>query len=86
MTTVLDLVNAGLVSSGTRLTWTRRGGSTSIAEIQSNGFLKTEDGSLHKSPSGAARKFVGRPIDGWSVWRIPSGKTLGELRKQLTVS
>ena len=84
MTTVLDLVNAGLVSSGTRLTWTRRGGSTSIAEIQSNGFLKTEDGSLHKSPSGAARKFVGRPIDGWAVWRAPSGESLSDLRKNVT--
>ena len=84
MTTVLDLINAGLVTSGTRLTWKRRGGSTSIAEIQSNGFLKTEDGSLHKSPSGAARKFVGRPIDGWAVWRVPSGESISDLRKKVT--
>jgi hypothetical protein len=84
MTTVLDLLNAGLVTSGTRLTWKRRGGSSSTAEIQSNGFLKTEDGSLHKSPSGAARKFVGRPIDGWAVWRTPSGESLSDLRKKIT--
>ena len=84
MTTVLDLLNAGLVNCGTHLTWRRRGSSISTAEVQSNGFLKTEDGSLHKSPSGAARKFVGRPIDGWAVWRTPSGESLSDLRKKVT--
>lgn len=86
MTTVANLIAAGLVDSGTRLTWKRRGGNNFFAEVQSNGSIKTADGAVHKSPSGAARKLVGRPVDGWSVWRVPSGKTLGEIRRQLIVT
>jgi hypothetical protein len=80
---VSNLIAAGLVKSGTRLTWKRRGGDNFSAEIQSNGFIKTSDGAVHKSPSGAAKKLISRPVDGWNVWRVPSGFTLADLRKQL---
>jgi len=83
MTSVSELIAAGLVSPGTRLTWKRRGGIIFSAEIQPNGDLKTADGAVHKSPSGAAKKLIGRPVDGWNVWRTPSGSTLAELRKQI---
>ena len=54
-------------------------------EVLANGAIKTADGRSHKSPSGAARSQVGRPVDGWTVWRTSDGTPLGELRTKLTL-
>ena len=79
---IKDLVIAGKLSEGTELYWKRnREGSVHIAVIE-NGHIKTADGKLHKSPSGAAKHLNGnKPIDGWKCWRIKATKKLiDELR------
>jgi len=79
---ISDLIDRGLLSAGTRLVWKRRGGNNFSAEVLANGSIKTFDGRVHKSPSGAARSLVGRPVDGWSVWRTSNGTRLSELRSK----
>ncbi len=84
MVKILDLIDLGILPVGTQLVWLRRGGGNFSAEILANGTIKTSDGRSHKSPSGAARSLVGRPVDGWTVWRTGDGTPLSELRKKLT--
>lgn len=79
---IKDLVDAGKILEGTELFWKRnREGSVHLAVIE-NGYIKTADGKVHKSPSGAARHLNGnKPIDGWKCWRIRATKKLiDELR------
>lgn len=83
MIKIYDLILAGVLPAGTRLSWKRRGGSNFMAEITANGTIKTADGRLHKTPSGAARSLIGRPVDGWAVWRTNDGTTLSEFRSKL---
>lgn len=54
-----------------------------MARLREDGAIVTEDGSAHKSPSGAARHLNGnKPIDGWNVWVVvASGKRLSEIRE-----
>ena len=85
MTKISDLIEQGLLPIGTLLVWKRRGGNNFVAEVLANGSIKTSDGRVHKSPSGAARSLVGRPVDGWAVWRISDGKPLSELRLKLQI-
>lgn len=83
MVKISDLLSAGLLPVGTRLIWKRRGGKNFSAEVLANGTLKTSDGRLHKTPSGAARSLIGRPVDGWAVWRTSDGLPLSEYRSKL---
>ena len=83
MAKISDLIEQGLLPIGTLLVWKRRGGNNFVAEVLANGSMKTSDGRIHKSPSGAARSHVGRPVDGWAVWRTKNGETLSELRSKL---
>ena len=79
-----DLVKAGKLENGTELSWKRiREGSIHSAVIE-NGKIKTSDGVIHNSPSGAAKHLNGnKPIDGWKCWRIePSKKLINELRSR----
>ncbi len=85
MAKVSDLIEQGLLPIGTLLIWKRRGGNNFVAEVLANGSMKTSDGRIHKSPSGAARSLVGRPVDGWAVWRTSDGKPLSELRLKLQI-
>lgn len=83
MTSVKTLITKGLLNSGQVLIWKRRVlNSTFTAVVQPDGSLKTEDGKLHKSPSGAAKHLNGdKPVDGWMAWKVKdSGKSLAELR------
>jgi len=82
---ISDLIEQGILPVGTRLVWKRRGGNNFSAEVLANGAIKTSDGRTHKSPSGAARSLVGRPVDGWTVWRTSDGTLLSELRAKLTL-
>ena len=83
MAKISDLIDEGILAVGTRIVWHRRGGNNFSAEVLANGIIKTSDGRLHKSPSGAARSLVGRPVDGWAVWRTSDGRPLSELRLKL---
>lgn len=85
MTTISDLISNGLLKPGDRLVWKRRSlGETHTATIQPNGTLVTEDGAVHKTPSGAAKHFSKKPVDGWNTWRIGETKTsIGSLRSKI---
>ena len=85
MAKISDLIERGVLPIGTRLIWKRRGGNNFSAEVLANGTIKTSDGRSHKSPSGAARSLVGRPVDGWAVWRTSNGTPLSELRSKLNL-
>jgi hypothetical protein len=71
VTTIRDLLKAGILKEGDALIWNRRiQGKIHIAVV-TNGFIQTIDGKLHKSPSGAARHLnAGKPVDGWYVWKV----------------
>ena len=85
MTTISDLISQGLLKVGDTLVWKRRSlGETHTATIQSNGTLVTEDGAVHKTPSGAAKHFSNKPVDGWNTWKIGHSKTsIGSLRSKI---
>jgi len=83
MPNISDLIKADFLAIGTKLVWKRRNGQGFTAEVVEGGFIKTTDGVSHKTPSGAARSLIGRPIDGWAIWRLNDGTTLGELRSKL---
>jgi len=86
MTTLKDLINAGYIENGEKLLWVRpRIGLKHHAAVDKDGVITTEDGMKHRSPSGAARHFYKKPIDGWSAWKVVrTGKSLSEIRKSLT--
>lgn len=86
MTTVADLISSGLIGAGENLFWYRRSlNKTYIARVQADGTLITEDGNIHKTPSGAAKHFSKKPIDGWNTWKVTSTNvSLAELRAQLS--
>lgn len=75
------LLELGRIEPGTALTWKRRNGVALSAIINADGTLATDDGKTHRTPSGAARHYVGRPVDGWKVWTLPSGQRLDDVRK-----
>ena len=85
MTTISDLISHGLLKVGDTLVWKRRTlGETHTATIQSNGTLVTEDGAVHKTPSGDAKHFSNKPVDGWNTWKIGQSKTsIGSLRSKI---
>ena len=80
---ILDLISIGQLHVGQTLVWNRRSlGETQTAVIQLDGTLKTADGAIHKTPSGAAKHFTKKPIDGWHVWKVKTFSTnIGSLRK-----
>lgn len=85
MTTISDLISHGLIKEGDTLVWRRRSlGEIHTATVQSNGTLVTEDGAIHKTPSGAAKHFSNKPVDGWNTWKIGQTKTsIGALRSRI---
>jgi hypothetical protein len=85
MTTITDLISHGLIKAGDTLVWKRRSlGETHTATIQANGTLVTEDGVVHKTPSGAAKHFCNTPVEGWNTWKIGQSKTsIGSLRLKI---
>ena len=53
-----------------------------FATIKSNGQLATTDGKIHRTPSGAARHYYNKPIDGWHNWRLQrTGQRLSDIRE-----
>jgi hypothetical protein len=85
MTSIADLISKGLVAPGQVISFSRRALRIKhLAHIQSDGKILTEDGKLHNSPSGAAKHFTKKPIDGWNAWKIESTNvSLADLRAQL---
>jgi hypothetical protein len=83
MSKLIDLINAGLVTSGEELIWVRRVAKQQhLAVVNADGSISTEDGKTHRTPSGAAKHLNGnKPVDGWLAWKIKrTGVSLGSLR------
>lgn len=86
MANIKDLLKAGLVQDGTELIWNRKVAKQKhIATINLKGTITTADGSVHKTPSGAAKHLnSNKPIDGWNAWKLKDGGfSLSELRSKL---
>ena len=83
--TISDLISKGLIKVGDTLVWKRRSlGEMHTAIVQADGTLVTEDGAVHKTPSGAAKHFSNKPVDGWNTWKIGQSKTsIGSLRAKI---
>ena len=78
-----DLIDNNILKSGDILIWDRKYlKKTYKVEIDYTGRIKTENGLIFNSPSGAARHFSdGTAVDGWRVWKVERlNKTLGALR------
>jgi hypothetical protein len=89
MATLADLMNEGLLQAGETLFWERKQRNVVYkAEVTSKGLLKTQDGAVHRTPSGAAKHLNGqKPIDGWHAWKTETSKEkLSDLRSKLKTS
>jgi len=54
-----------------------------MATVSAAGTISTEDGAIHKSPSGAAKHLGNRPVDGWLAWKLEdSGESLASVRNR----
>lgn len=72
-----DLVKSGKLPVGTELVWRRKLQGDTHTAIVEHEYIRTSDGKLHKTPSGAARHLnKGKPVDGWKVWKIKSSGLL----------
>lgn len=86
MANIGDLLKSGTIALGEEIVWTRRvQGLTHHAVIVEGAKIKTQDGKLHKTPSGAAKHLnSGKPVDGWLAWKLKkNGVSLSELRNQI---
>ncbi|WP_420611898.1 hypothetical protein [Candidatus Spongiisocius sp.] len=81
---VKDLLDEGLIAADTPLTWTRPQKEKSYtARVLDTGDIKLDDGRIYSSPSRAACEAAGTAVNGWRVWKTPSGRTLLDLRSEL---
>lgn len=81
-----ELIALRILKIGEELIWNRKSkGIFHIAYIVEGGKMRTADGILHKTPSGAARHLNNNmPVNGWIVWKLKSSrKSLGSLRKNV---
>jgi len=86
MKNLQNLVKLSLLAPDELIVWNRRvKGVTHQATVTRDGNIRTEDGVIHKTPSGAAKHLnSNRPVDGWISWRVKrTGIQLSELRKKL---
>ncbi|MFE7193758.1 CBS domain-containing protein [Kitasatospora sp. NPDC057541] len=81
--TVGDLVAAGYIEVGAKLTFERpRKDETHHATVVEEGKVRLSDGQLFRSPSTAAIAAVGRgSFDGWTAWVLDDGRTLDAVRQ-----
>lgn len=84
MTTIRDLIKGNFLKEGDRLIWNRRSlNLVHMATVSAVGTISTEDGAIHKSPSGAAKHLGNRPVDGWLAWKLEdSGESLASVRNR----
>lgn len=81
-----DLVRAGLLPSGTRLT-PKAESSHMIVTVTDEGMLRLPNGEMSNSPSAAAARSIaletgteGVQNNGWTYWLLPDGRNLDALR------
>lgn len=77
---LLDLIASGRLGLGTRLHHEGRlYKDRNVTGVVVSGGLRV-GGTVHPTPSAAARSITGKPVDGWAFWRLPSGERLDSLR------
>ncbi|MCF3105456.1 DUF4357 domain-containing protein [Streptomyces roseoverticillatus] len=79
------LMRAGLLAPGTVLAFhQRRANRSGRAVVTADGQLIV-DGHAQPfpSPSKAAEAVTGNVINGWTLWHLPDGRFLDELRQEL---
>ncbi|MEU5053531.1 DUF4357 domain-containing protein [Streptomyces sp. NPDC021096] len=82
------LMQAGLLAPDTVLTFhQRRAGRSGRAVVTADGQLIV-DGHARPfpSPSKAAEAVTGNIINGWTLWRLPDGTLLDDLRRELATT
>jgi hypothetical protein len=67
---VAKLISSGIIEVGTILELRRGVHTGKTAQVMEDGSLRLEDGSVHKSPSGAAKHIVKKNSNGWSDWGV----------------
>ncbi|MCB5908076.1 hypothetical protein [Streptomyces pinistramenti] len=76
-----ELLAAGLLQPGQRLTWRRRNlGQVHRTHVTAEGSLRLEDGRICVSPSGACEAATGAKANGWDAWHTDDGTSLSALR------
>lgn len=84
--TLLDLLRAGLVRAGDHLTGTHLG-REHRATVTGEGYIRLDDGAVHRTPSAAAMATLNRQSwNGWAWWRVErddGSVLLSRLRERL---
>lgn len=65
--TVAELIKAELVEPGAKL-FGSRSGQAYQAEVLADGRIKTSDGQVYETLSGAADNLTGKNNNGWAFW------------------
>ncbi|MER6279677.1 DUF4357 domain-containing protein [Streptomyces sp900105245] len=80
-----DLMQADLLHPGNELTfYQRRANRRGRAVVTAEGQLIVDGhASPFPSPSKAAEAVTGNVINGWTLWHLPDGRTLADLRRTL---
>jgi alkylated DNA nucleotide flippase Atl1 len=80
---IKHLVDAGLLTPGTRLTSRQGTWGTGTAIVRQDGLLEV-DGKTFETPSGAGRHVKGSVTNGWWFWSLPDGRRLLDVRAAYT--
>jgi hypothetical protein len=67
---VAKLLSGGILEVGSILELRKGVNAGKTAQVMEDGSLSLEDGSIHKTPSGASRHIITRPSNGWTAWRL----------------
>lgn len=76
---VKHLLAGGLLPAGTVLSPRPGAWEPRSAVVRVDGLLEV-DGETFESPSGAAKRVMGRVTNGWTFWRLSDGRKLSDVR------
>lgn len=76
------LFAAGFIQENEQLIWSQQN-ERHRGWITSDGCLRLEDGTVHRTPSAAARHLSGYAINGWVAWRrVNDDESLADIRSE----
>jgi hypothetical protein len=67
---IAKLISSGILEIGTILELRKGMSAGKTAQVMEDGSLRLEDGSIHKTPSGAAKFIRKRESNGWVEWGL----------------